>query len=355
MTMQVEDANTIVARWLIAPKHYMYRDKINVKLKNLSGARLEDVMIPPGEEKQDEVFKKTLRVFHNHAEARIKLVRSKAEPIDVTVQLTYQGCAEEIGICYPPIKKEQTLTLPAATNISKAEYTAAPVSDIDRFTRILAKGNLFTVILAALGFGILLAFTACMYPMIPILSSIIVGQGEKVTATKGFSLSLIYVVSMALTFGVIGGIMAQLGGGIGLQAYFQSPWLLIPFATLFVALALSMFGFYNIQVPAFIQSRLNNVSNQQKGGTLIGVALMGIFSALIIGPCGGPILIAALSYAAASGDLIKGFIALFSLGLGMGLPLLVVGASGGKLLPRAGDWMNIVKGVAGVILLAVAS
>lgn len=354
VTVNAEDANTIVARWVIAPDHYMYRDKINVKLKNLSGARLEDVIIPEGEEKHDEVFKKTLRVFHNHAEARIKLVRSKAEPIDVTLELTYQGCAEKIGICYPPTKKLQTLTLPAASNISKAEYTAAPLSDLDRFNRILAKGNLFTVIIAALGFGILLAFTACMYPMIPILSSIIVGQGEKATVGKGLVLSLIYVESMALTFGVIGAAMAAVGGGVGLQAYFQSPWLLVPFALLFVFLSLAMFGFYNIQIPGFIQSRLTNFSNQQKGGNLIGVAIMGILSALIIGPCGGPILIAALSYAASSENMLHGFIALFSLGNGMGLPLLVVGASGSKLLPRAGDWMNIVKAVAGVILLAVA-
>ena len=354
LLVDVEDANTIVARWVIAQKHYMYRDKINVKLINVTGARLENVIIPAGEEKDDEVFKKKVRVFHDHAEAKIKLVRSKPEPLELTIELTYQGCAEEVGICYPPIKKKHTVILPAASDISTAEYTAAPVSDLDRFNRLLSKGSLLTVIIAALGFGVLLAFTACMYPMIPILSSIIVGQGEKVTMAKGFFLSLIYVESMAITFGIIGGIMAYVGGGVGLQAYFQSPWLLIPFAALFVFLSLSMFGFYNIQIPAFIQSRLSNVSNQQKGGTLIGVAFMGVLSALIIGPCGGPILIAALSYAGASGDTFNGFIALFSLGNGMGLPLLVVGASGGKLLPRAGDWMNVVKAVAGVILLAIA-
>ncbi|MDH5409488.1 MAG: protein-disulfide reductase DsbD [Gammaproteobacteria bacterium] len=354
LNLDVADANTIIARWVIAQKHYMYRDKINVKLINVTGARLEDVIIPEGKEKEDVAFKKKLQVFYDHAEAKIKLVRSKAEPLEITLELTYQGCAEEVGICYPPTKKKHTVILPAASDISKAQYIPEPTSDLDRFNRLLSKGSLLTVIVAAFGFGILLAFTACMYPMIPILSSIIVGQGEKVTMAKGFFLSLIYVLSMAITFGIIGGIMAYVGGGVGLQAYFQSPWLLIPFALLFIALSISMFGFYNIQVPAFIQSRLSNVSNQQKGGTLIGVAFMGVLSALIIGPCGGPILIAALSYAGASGDVFNGFIALFSLGMGMGLPLLVVGASGGKLLPRAGDWMNVVKAVAGAILLAIA-
>lgn len=354
LNLDVVDGNTILARWVIADKHYLYRDKFNVNLKDARGVQLLDVIIPEGETKQDKVLNQTLQVFHNHAQAEIKLARSIKEPINVTLELTYQGCAEVAGICYPPIKKAQTLTLPTVATVTTAESATAPASELERFSRILADGSLLTVILAALGFGILLAFTACMYPMIPILSSIIVGQGEKVTMAKGFFLSLIYVGAMALTFGVIGGIMAGFGGGVGLQAYFQSPWLLIPFAILFIGLSLSMFGFYNIQIPAFIQSRLSSASNQQKGGTLLGVAFMGVMSALIIGPCGGPILIAALSYAAASGDIFKGFIALFSLGLGMGLPLLVVGASGGKLLPKAGDWMNTVKAVAGIILLAIA-
>ena len=154
---------------------------------------------------------------------------------------------------------------------------------------------------------------------------------------------------------VSGGVtfVALAGGGVGIQASFQSPWLLLPFAALFVILALAMFGFYDIQMPSALQSRLNALSNRQRGGTLIGVALMGVFSALIVGPCGGPFLIGALGYAASNGKLADGFLALFSLGLGMGLPLLLVGLGGGALLPRAGGWMSTVKAVAGVILLSV--
>jgi thiol:disulfide interchange protein DsbD len=202
------------------------------------------------------------------------------------------------------------------------------------------------------GAGVLLAFTACMYPMIPILSSIIVGQGEQVTAGKAFFLSLIYVEAVALTYAVIGVASAQIGAGV--QAFFQNPWILTGFALVFVALALSMFGFYNLQLPATVQARLSETSNRMKGGTLLGVAVMGVLSALIVGPCAGPVLIGALVYTSQSGDYLTGALAMFALGNGMGAPLLVIGASGGKLLPKAGGWMDTVKAVFGVILLGVA-
>ncbi len=358
---ELADPNTLIARWNIAPDHYMYRDKIKFKLKQGNNIRLGQIQLPEGELKQDEFFGQIL-VFHDQVEVRIPLLRSSKAATDIILYAEYQGCAEKLGICYPPIKKNIPFKLPATNQIvsqTPASVSAPinadqPISDVDEFTQNLSKGSLLTVILTALGFGLMLAFTACMYPMIPILSSIIIGQGEKTSAAKGLGLSLIYVGAMALTFGVIGAITAVVGEGAGIQAHFQSPWVLVPFALLFVALAFAMFGFYNIQIPSFIQSKLNMFSNQQKGGSLAGVAVMGILSALIIGPCGGPILIAALTYAATSEDMLKGFIALFSLGAGMGLPLLVVGASGGKLLPKAGGWMNTVKAVAGVVLLAIA-
>ncbi len=356
---ELANPNTIIARWSIAPDHYLYRDKFKFSLKNAEGISLGQVQLPKGELKHDDFFGQ-IQVFHNRIEARIPLLRNRQSATPITLHAVYQGCAEKTGICYPPIKKDITFELPATNTLaSQAALTQQPghaqsLSDVDEFTQNLSKGSLLTVILTALGFGLMLAFTACMYPMIPILSSIIIGQGEKTSAAKGLGLSLIYVGAMALTFGVIGAITATVGEGAGIQAHFQSPWVLVPFALLFVALAFAMFGFYNIQIPSFIQSKLNMVSNQQKGGNLIGVAIMGVLSALIIGPCGGPILIAALTYAATSEDMLKGFIALFSLGAGMGLPLLVVGASGGKLLPKAGNWMNTVKAVAGVVLLAIA-
>ncbi len=359
---EMADANTLIARWNIAPDHYLYRDKIKFSLKQADRIQLAQLQLPEGETKQDEFFGQ-IQVFHGQVEVRIPLLRETNTASDIVLHAEYQGCAEILGICYPPIKKDIAFALPItrqlaspSTETGSAPLTASDeaISDVDKFTRDLRQGSLFTVILTALGFGLMLAFTACMYPMIPILSSIIVGQGEKISTAKGFSLSLIYVLAMALTFGVIGAITAVVGEGAGIQAHFQSPWVLVPFSLLFVALSFAMFGFYNIQIPSFIQSKLNLASNQQQGGNLAGVAFMGVLSALIIGPCGGPILIAALSYAAASADLFNGFIALFSLGFGMGLPLLVVGASGGKLLPKAGNWMNTVKAVAGVVLLAIA-
>ncbi len=365
---ELADPNTLIARWTIAPDHYMYRDKIKFKLKEGENVRLGQIQLPEGESKHDEFFG-NIQVFHDRVEARIPLLRETRAATDITLQAEYQGCAEKLGVCYQPIKKDINLALPMSnqlSSLSTAETASAPqssapsgsrdesISDVDKFTRDLREGSLLTVILTALGFGLMLAFTACMYPMIPILSSIIVGQGEKTSAAKGFGLSLVYVLAMALTFGVIGAITAAVGEGAGIQAHFQSPWVLVPFALLFVALAFAMFGFYNIQIPSAIQSRLNMISNQQQGGNLAGVAFMGVLSALIIGPCGGPILIAALSYAATSADMLNGFIALFMLGFGMGLPLLVVGVSGGKLLPKAGHWMNTVKAVAGVVLLAIA-
>lgn len=367
------DGDTIVARWDIAPNHYMYRDKLAFSLKDAEGVRLGEARIPEGERKKDEFFGE-VEVFHDLAEARIPVIQDGSGPAGpVTLEATYQGCSEA-GLCYPPLTTSAELTLTGAgsggTDTARAEPAPQPPaggatsgggagtgggSDADRFSALLTQSSMSMVILYALGFGLLLAFTACMYPMIPILSSIIVGQGqENMSMGKGLGLASVYVGAMALTFGVIGGLMALFGGSIGIQAYFQSPWVLIPFAMLFVVLALGMFGFFNIQVPAAIQSRLSTISGQQRGGHLVGVGIMGSLSALIIGPCGGPVLIAALAYAAAIGEVGKGFIALFMLGVGMGLPLLVVGAGGGKLLPRAGTWMDVVKAVAGVILLAVA-
>ncbi len=364
---ELADSNTIIARWNIAPDHYLYRDKIKFSLKQGDKLRLDQVQLPAGELKHDEFFGQIM-VFHDRIEARIPLLRETKAATDIVLHVEYQGCAEKLGICYPPIKKDLNFALPITSQLvgsaiasthsspdaSQADSRNEAISDVDQFARDLSEGSLFTVIVTALGFGLMLAFTACMYPMIPILSSIIVGHGDKISASKGFGLSLIYVMAMALTFGLIGAITASVGEGAGIQAHFQSPWVLVPFALLFVALSFAMFGFYNIQIPSFIQSKLNMVSNQQKGGSLTGVAIMGVLSALIIGPCGGPILIAALSYAATSADMLNGFVALFMLGFGMGLPLLVVGASGGKLLPKAGNWMNTVKAVSGVVLLAIA-
>jgi len=283
----------------------------------------------------------------------------------------YQGCAER-GICYPPATQRVSLDLPAtaaATRIAATRTpeprgagvspsdaavasTEQPVSESDQIAAVLAGGNLWAVIALFFGFGLLLAFTPCVFPMIPILSGIIAGQGPQITARKAFVLSLVYVLAMALTYTAAGVLAGMFGAN--LQAAFQNPWILSFFALIFVALAMSMFGFYELQLPSSLQTKLSEISNRQQGGTLAGVAIMGLLSALIVGPCVAPPLAGALIFIGQTGDAILGGAALFALSMGMGTPLIAIGTSAGKLLPRAGAWMDAVKAVFGVALLGVA-
>ncbi len=350
----------LLVSWSIADGYYLYRDKISITLADSSGVTAGAAELPEGETKHDEFFG-DVQVFHNDFEVRVPLQRSSGAAVDISVQLDYQGCAEA-GICYPPIKKQLPLRLaafdPASVAAAVASYpenspaAQAPTTRQDDIINVLRSSGLAWIVLFFFGAGVLLAFTACMYPMIPIISSIIVGHGEHITAGKAFSLTLIYVEAVAITYAVIGVISAQLGAGV--QAFFQNPWILSLFALVFVALAMSMFGFFNLQLPASLQAKLSETSHRMKGGTLFGVAFMGVLSALIIGPCAGPVLIGALLYTSQSGDYLTGALAMFALGNGMGAPLLVICTSGGKLLPKAGSWMDAVKAVFGVVLLGVA-
>jgi thiol:disulfide interchange protein DsbD len=363
VSVSTERPDLLLAHWSIADGYYLYRDKFRVQLAGGTGITLGTPVLPAGEEKHDEFFG-DIQVFHHAAEMQIPLQRTGNGATEITLQLGYQGCAEA-GICYPPIKKEIPVALAALAGdavaappvAGKAQNTAAaPVTTVssrqDDIARVLQESSLSWVALFFLGAGILLAFTACMYPMIPILSSIIAGQGNNMSTGRGFLLSLIYVEAMAVTYAVIGVVSAHFGAGV--QAFFQNPWILTLFALVFVVLALSMFGFFHLQLPASWQSKLSEASNRQKGGTLVGVGAMGVLSALIVGPCAGPVLIGALIYTSQSGDYLTGALAMFALGNGMGAPLLLIGLTEGKLLPRAGTWMHTVKAVFGVVLLGVA-
>ena len=356
-----ESPTQLMVRWIIAEGYYLYRDKLSIQIVDSEGVTTGPIETPAGEVKHDEFFG-DVEVYHNEVQARVPLVRTSGKATDISLQLGYQGCAEA-GICYPPIKKQLPVTLAAydpdklqaASVVQPAGSTTDPSlnsTSQDDFAQVLHNSSLWWAMLFFFGAGVLLAFTACVYPMIPILSSIIVGQGQTVTTGKAFLLSLLYVEGVAITYAVIGVVSAQIGAGV--QAFFQNPWILTGFALVFVALALSMFGFFTLQMPASMQARLSNTSHRMKGGTLVGVFVMGILSALIVGPCAGPVLIGALIYTSQSGDYLTGALAMFALGNGMGAPLLVIGASGGKLLPKAGGWMNTVKAVFGVILLGVA-
>lgn len=358
------EGNTVKAHWEIAPDHYMYRDKFKLVITEGSGVSVGTTRYPKGDIKDDEFFGR-IEVYHNKIDLDIPLINSTDKTVKTKLQITYQGCAEKTGICYPPIKKTVQINVapggaaavtskPATTTTTDTADTTDFVSEQDQYEHLLGSGEIWKIIIGFFLGGLALAFTACMYPMIPILSSIIVGHGEKVTTGSAFAMSLVYVEAMALTFGAMGLLVSMVSGTFNIQAYFQSPAILIPFALVFVVLALSMFGFFTIQLPASLQGKLSEISNEQKGGSLVGVAIMGILSALIIGPCAGPIIIGALTLAAKEGDLFLGFLSMFVLGNGLGLPLLIIGTTGGKFLPKAGSWMDIVKYTAGVILLAIA-
>jgi len=352
--LEVVDANSLAASWVIAEGYYLYRHKFEFVLEPVEGVTLLPAQIPEGEHKTDEFFGE-IEVFHNAASAVIPLQRTNSAETPVTVTLKYQGCAE-IGVCYPPMARKFELLLPSAAAAGPAAATASQppqaLSEQDSIAKRLSEGSRLTTLLAFFGFGLLLAFTPCVFPMIPILSSIIVGQGPHITVRRSFVLSLVYVVAMAATYTVAGVIAGKFGHN--LQAAFQSPWILSSFAGVFVLLSLSMFGFYDLQMPAAIQGRLAEISNRQSGGNLVGVAVMGFLSALIVGPCVAAPLAGALIYIGQTGDALLGGLALFSLSLGMGAPLILIGIGAGKLLPRAGVWMNKVKAVFGVLMLGVA-
>ncbi len=360
----VVDGNTLIARWDIAPGHYLYREKFNFEVQGAEGIRAGTPQIPAGKEKDDEFFGR-IQVHYGLIEVRIPLVRDHGDAAEVTLLAGYQGCAEG-KICYPPLTQETVLALPAGSvggesapsvatgTVSPAQtaQTAPPLSEQDSLALAMASGNTLVTLGTFFGLGLLLAFTPCVFPMIPILSSIIVGQGVGLTTRRAFALSLVYVLAMAATY-TIAGVIAGLFGA-NLQAAFQQPWILVTFSAIFVALAFSMFGFYELQLPSGLQSRLAELSNKQEGGTLAGVAVMGLLSALIVGPCVAPPLMGALIYIGQTGDPWLGGGALFALSLGMGAPLLAIGTSAGKLMPRAGGWMDAVKAVFGVMMLAVA-
>ena len=357
----VRDPHHIAASLIIAEGYYLYRDQFEFALEPAQGITLQPLEMPEGEHKNDEFFG-DIQVFHEIVDIDLALQREAGPATPVTLLVKYQGCAEA-GVCYQPISKRIELMLPRAdsrsvaaietTDAASAENTGtATLSEQDSIARRLADGNMIATLLAFFGFGLLLSLTPCVFPMIPILSSIIVGQGSSITVRKSFILSLVYVLAMAATY-TVAGVVAGLFGE-NLQVAFQNAWVLASFAAVFVLLSFSMFGFYELQMPSFIQHRLSSFSNRQQGGSLVGVAIMGFLSALIVGPCVAAPLAGALIYIGQTGDAVLGGLALFTLSLGMGAPLIAIGIGAGKLLPRAGAWMDRVKAVFGVLMLAVA-
>ena len=366
---EVAADGAIDVRWHIAEGYYLYRDKLTFKLLNAADVALGEAELADGQMKQDAFFGDT-EVYYREVNARLPVSRSTHRAQTIRLELGFQGCADQ-GLCYPPQTQVFELSLPALGDVpngnAQPALTAAAVNQSnppplnananananDEINTVLSEGSLPAIALFFFIAGLGLAFTACLYPMIPILSSLIVGQGSDTPSpVKGLTLSLAYVLGVAATYSAIGALLGLAGDNV--QGAFQHPFMLVAFALVFVALALSMFGFYTVQLPAGVQAYLTTLSNRQRGGNLVGVFAMGVLSALIVGPCAGPVIVGAGTWIAQRQDAVLGAAAFFAMGLGIGAPLLLVGAFGAGLLPRAGRWMDYVKAVFGVVMLGVA-
>lgn len=346
----------------IADGYYLYKEKLVFQTNN---AEFTMPSLPEGIDHEDEYFG-IQKVFYDALKFTLPIIKADSNS---ELIITYQGCAEK-GLCYPPTKKiiplsalntEQSTVSSVLGAIggdsnSSAEQnitpnTNVPLSKQDELASMLTGNSLFWTLLSFFGLGVLLSFTPCVFPMYPILTGIIVGQGKSLTTRKAFILSMAYVQGMAITYTILGIVVALAGAQF--QAAFQHPAILIGLSVVFIALALSMFGTFNLALPSSWQNKLNNLSNSQKGGSITSVLIMGAISGLVASPCTTAPLTGALIYIAQTGDIVIGASALYALSLGMGLPLLALGSSGGKLLPKAGNWMNVIKNIFGFLLLAV--
>jgi len=358
-----QQGNQLNINFVIAEGYYLYRDKLQF---SVDGAVIGDIELPQGKNHHDEYFGDQ-EVYYSFVDIPIAFKQADA---DAVLQVTFMGCSEGT-LCYPPTKRDVTLTAieandgklasqkviagaveaPSSATMAANELTA-PLTQQDTLTQKLQNDSLLWTLVIFFGLGIGLALTPCVFPMYPILSGIIVGQGKKLSTGKAFTLSMAYVQGMAITYSLLGLVVAS--AGLKFQAALQHPAILIFLAVMFVLLSLSMFGMYDLKLPSKWQEKMNSMSNNQKGGNLIGVFMMGVISGLVASPCTTAPLSGVLLYIAQSGDLLQGFLALYVLSMGMGIPLLIIGTSGGKLLPRAGAWMDIIKTIFGFLLISVS-
>ena len=378
----VDDANTLLLRFTPAKGYYLYRDKTALRVSGADGIQAGSPRWPPGVQHRDEHFGDVV-VYFDQVDVPLPLLRKTARAEAINVTATFQGCQTD-GICYPPMTRSVALQLPAATTdatpngaatvaassplhaaaastpsatgaqpaIGSAATRTAPQAEDSRLAASLAGTSRWLTLLGFFGAGLLLAFTPCVLPMIPILSGLIAGQGTRLGTGRALLLSLVYVVANALVFtaaGIVAGLL-----GANLQAAFQTPWIITAFAALFIALALSSFGLYELQLPMALRSRLGALTDRQRGGSLAGVAAMGALSALIVGPCVAPPLAGAVLYIGQTHDPVLGGAALFLLAMGMGVPLLVFGAAAGRGLPTNGPWMTAMQRIFGFVFLGLA-
>lgn len=378
----------VTVKFKIKDGYYLYRHQFKFPVKD---AKISPVELPQGLAHEDEFFG-VQQVYENTLTFDVHILQASQ---NASINIRYQGCAKK-GLCYPPTTKkvslpfliEKTLATQdkmgtklkagtegelsneqailsalgsqnstarnaaqTPTKLETLNQQSAPASEQNRLADMLKQDSLILTLLAFFAGGLLLSFTPCVFPMYPILTGIIVGQGEGLTTKRAFTLSFFYVQGMAITYTILGIVVALAGAQF--QAAFQAPIVLIGLSALFIFLAMSMFGLFNLALPSSWQNKLNNISGKQKGGSVAGVVIMGVISGLVASPCTTAPLTGALLYISQTGNVVLGASALYALSLGMGLPLLILGSSGGKLLPKAGNWMNIVKNIFGLLLLAV--
>lgn len=353
----IQNGDQLEVNFVIAEGYYLYKKQFKTVNKDVE---LGEPSFPKGVEIEDEFFGIS-EVFFNQANISYPITYAKQ---DGAVKLRYQGCAEA-GLCYPPTVRVIYLNEVGASSAmtqlvdnsepvstQKGSDTAVVSQQFDLADRLSSDDGMALTLLLFLALGIGLAFTPCVFPMYPILSGIVIGQGKQIKTSRAFTLSFVYVQGMAITYSILGLIVAS--AGVKFQAALQHPAILIVLIAIFVLLALVMFGAYELQLPSKWQEKLNGLSNDQKSGSLFGVFVMGMISGLVASPCTTAPLTGILLFIAQSGDLLLGFVSLYALSIGMGIPLIVFGMTGGKLLPKAGNWMNVVKVTFGFMMVAVA-
>ncbi len=348
--------DTVVFNWKIRPDYYLYKDRLHFKIIAPANSAIGQVILPTGKSKEDEIFGK-YEIYSEEANIAVPIISPNLENTQLSVN--YQGCSE-YGYCYPPTQRYFKInfaqgtvdTLNPPDPQAQKPSTPAQNSQIQPFLNILTGNHTVSMLLAFFGFGVLLSFTPCVLPMLPILSGLIVGYQKNTLKSKALKLSIVYVLSMAATYAIAGVLVGWLGGSI--QSTFQKPWVIIVFSFLFVLLALSFFGLYSIKLPACLEEKIASISRHQKSGHYLGVAVMGCLATLIVSPCVTPALVGILGYISQTGNAFIGGLALFAMGLGMGTPLILLGLVGDKLLPKAGAWMQTVEYVFGILFLALA-
>lgn len=353
LSAHLGEDNQLIIEWNIAPGYFMYQNAFHFAVMSGSGVKIGSVTLPEGVTRQDQIHGK-YQVYFDKVRMVVPYTPLKGQ---LNLNIDYRGCSSE-GFCYTPVTKNLSVNLAKVTSSDNlTQYVkAANLSNHNESqtsaASFFAGKNIFVTVLSFLGLGLLLAFTPCVLPMVPILSGLIIGQGKTLHKKHAFTLSLAYVLGMALTYAIAGIVIALIGSSI--QAELQRPWVIILFCGVFVLLALSLLGLYELQLPSRWQRWITSLSNRQQAGQHGGVFLMGCLSTLIVSPCVSAPLVGVLAYIGETGDVFLGAISLLALGIGMGIPLLLVGISAGRLLPKAGHWMALIERIFGIVMLGIA-